>query len=145
MSTIATVLKQEIARLARKEVKALTDSTKKASAQHRRDIAKLKREVSTLTRQVAFLERQEKSRATARASKAEAEGRRFSARGLRSHRERLGLSANDLAQLVGVSSQTIYNWERGVSRPRAEQLAALVKVRALGKREALKRLELLES
>ena len=39
---------------------------------------------------------------------------------------------------------TIYNWELGKSRPRKEQLAALVAVRGIGKREALKRLELLQ-
>ncbi len=38
---------------------------------------------------------------------------------------------------------TIYNWESGNSRPRPEQLAALVAVRKLGKREAIKKLELL--
>jgi len=57
---------------------------------------------------------------------------------------RLGLSAADYARLVGVSSLTIYNWEHGKSRPRKEQLAALVAVRGIGKREALRRLELLK-
>ena len=39
MPSIATVLKQEIIRLARKEVKAQTETLHKASAQYRRDIA----------------------------------------------------------------------------------------------------------
>jgi transcriptional regulator with XRE-family HTH domain len=64
---------------------------------------------------------------------------------VRAQRERLGLSAADYAKLVGVSSLTIYNWEHGKTRPRAEQLAALVALRGIGKREALHRLELLES
>ena len=38
MPNIATVLKQEITRLARKEAKALTPATRKASAQYRREI-----------------------------------------------------------------------------------------------------------
>ena len=37
----------------------------------------------------------------------------------------------------------IYNWEKGKTRPRQEQLAALVAVRGIGKREALAKLELL--
>jgi hypothetical protein len=40
---------------------------------------------------------------------------------------------------------TIYNWESGNSRPRSEQLAALVVARKLGKREALKQLEMLKT
>ena len=144
MSKIVSVLKQEITRLARKEVNAGTHALKKANAQYRRDIAELKRQAGALSRQVAFLERQEKKRASRPAPEAGAENRRFSARGLKTHRRKLGLSAADYASLVGVTAQTIYNWERGASRPADQQLASLVGVRALGKREALKRLELLE-
>jgi len=144
MPNIATLLKQEITRLARKEVNAMTRVTRKATAQHRRDIAQLKRQVSALSKQVAYLERQERKRASKRAPAASTEGRRFSARGLKAHREKLGFSATDYASLVGVSAQTIYNWEYGKSKPRDEQLGALVVVRDMGKREALKQLELLE-
>ena len=73
-----------------------------------------------------------------------AKGKRFSAHGLKTHRERVGLSAADYSKLVGVTAQTVYSWEQGKSKPRDEQLAALVAVRDLGMREALKRLELLE-
>lgn len=145
MSKIASVLKEEISRLARKEVAAKTAILRKATAQYRRDIAALKRQTDALTRQVKYLEQQESKRAKAPASPGQAEGRRFSPRGLQKHRERLGLSAADYGRLVGVTGQTIYNWEQDRSRPRQEQLAALVEARALRKREALKRLELLES
>ena len=62
----------------------------------------------------------------------------------RSRREKLGLSAADYARLIGVTAQTIYNWEQGRSRPGEEPLAKLVALRELGKREILKRLELME-
>lgn len=71
------------------------------------------------------------------------ENRRYSARSVAAQRKRLGLSAADYAKLVGVSELTIYNWESGKTRPRQEQFAALVAVRGIEKREALKRLELL--
>jgi len=144
MPNIATMLKQEITRLARKEVKTQTETIRKGGAQFRRDIAQLKRHVASLSKRVAYLEQQEKKRAAKGAPKANAEGRRFSPRGLKTHRGKLGLSAADYASLVGVTPQTIYNWEQGKSKPRDEQLASLVTVRDLGKREALKRLELLE-
>ncbi len=144
MPNIAAVLRQEITRLARKEVKMQTEAIRQANAHYRRDIAQLKRQVAGLSKQVAHLEQQERKRASKATSAANVKGRRFSARGLKTHREKVGLSAADYSTLVGVTAQTIYSWERGKSRPRDEQLAALVAVRELGMREALKRLDLLE-
>jgi len=67
----------------------------------------------------------------------------FSPRGVKANREKLGLSAAEYGQLVGVHAMTIYNWEHGRSKPRKEQLASLVAVRKLGRREALRRLEMM--
>jgi DNA-binding transcriptional regulator YiaG len=144
MPNLVSVLKQEITRLARKEVTAQTVVLRKASAQYRRDIAQLKRQASALSRHVEYLERQEKKRVSKRVPATSAEGKRFSRRGLATHRKAVGFSAADYATLVGVSAQTIYGWEQGKSRPRVQQLAALLAVRDLGKREAQKRLRLLE-
>ena len=146
MPNLAATLKEEIQRLARKEIKAQTGSTKQAVAQYRREIAKLKRQVQEQQKKVAFLERQERKRLEEpQAAEEAAEPVRFSARSVKSQRERLGLSAADYAKLVGVSPLTIYNWEHGKSRPRKEQFAALVAVRGIGKREALAKLELFEA
>jgi len=144
MANLADALKEEIRRLARKEIKAETRATKQAVAQYRREIAKLKRQVQEQQKKIAFLETQERQRiAEPQADDETVEGARFSARSVAAQRKRLGLSAADYAKLVGVSPLTIYNWESGKTRPRKEQLAALVAVRGIGKREALKRLELL--
>jgi DNA-binding transcriptional regulator YiaG len=104
----------------------------------------LKRQVRRLERSVSFLERQERRRLGQKPPVEKAEGVRFSAKGVRAHRQRLGLSAKNYGRLVGVSGLTVYHWESGRSRPRAQQLAALVAVRGLGKREAMKRLALLD-
>jgi len=141
MPNIATVLKDEITRLARKEVKVQVAGLKKANTQYRRDIAELKRQIRDVTKQTAFLQGQERKRIKTPSAAAETQGLRFSARWLKTHRDRLQLSAEDYALLVGVSSQTIYNWESGRSKPRQQQLAALAAIRGLGKREAWNRLE----
>ena len=52
MSNIATVLKEEISRIARKEIKRETSSLKKSSTTHRSEIAALKRRVQELERQL---------------------------------------------------------------------------------------------
>ena len=145
MPNIAAVLKVEICRLAKKEIKANTSSTKGAVAQFRRDIAKLKRQMTAQTKEIAFLKAQEKQRLSQPQVKGEEEldGVRFSARSVKAQRTRLKLSAADYGKLVGVSGLTIYNWELGKSRPRKAQLAALVAVRGIGKRQAVAKLEVL--
>jgi DNA-binding transcriptional regulator YiaG len=143
MVNLNTVLNERIARIARKEIKSQTGTTKKATVRYRSDIAALKREVARLRHVVAFLEAQEKKRVAQQPVPQETDGKRFRADGLKSHRAKLGLSARDYGNLVGVAGLTIYQWESGKSRPRQAQLAKLAAVRGIGKREALKRLELL--
>ena len=143
MPNLASALNDHIRRLSRREIKAQTKTTRKLSAQYRRDIAAMKRDVASLRKKVAFLEAQEKRRVTERPAAPAAEGIRFRVDGLKSHRAKLGLSAKDYGRLVGVAGLTIYHWEGGKARPRKAQLAKLAAVRGLRKREALKRLELL--
>jgi len=139
MPNIGAMLKQEIARLSRREVRALTEVTRKAAAQHRRHIAALRRQVATLERQVALLQRRTLGAAAAAPSAARGK-QRFVAKGLKSQRARLGLSAADYGKLVGVTAQSVYNWERGNATPRGDQLARIASLRAIGKREAMARL-----
>ena len=140
MPNFANVLKDEIRRLARKEVKAELSATKKASAQYRSDIAALKRQLREQTKQITALERAIRT-AGAGSTEDTAVTARFSPGWLEAHREKLGLSAGDYAALMGVSAQTVYNWEKGKTRPQPKQLEAWSAIRKLGKREAWKRLE----
>lgn len=136
MSNIAAILKEEILRLARKEIRRQTNVLRKASAQYRRDIAEMKRRVSDLQRKVAPLEKQVLRNAPTQFAEADAQHVRFTAKGLRSHRERLGLSAANYGKLIGVTGQTIYSWEQETSRPRQQQVAIIASLRHMGKREA---------
>lgn len=138
MTSLGTMLKGEITRLSRKEARAQVEPVRKVNATHRRDIAELKRQVVLLQRQLTGL-----GRAVKKVPEQPAETRptRFVAKGLRSLRARLGISAAEFGHLVGASGQSIYNWESGKAVPRATQMAALAKVRGLGKREARRLLE----
>ena len=139
MANIGTVLKEEIARLARKETRRETAAMQKAKSQYRRDIAALKRQVAHLERQVALLERKVLA-GPPEAAPAAKSRLRFTAKGLRSQRNRLGLSAADYGKLAGVTGQSIYNWERETVRPRKEQIATLAALRGMGTKEAQARL-----
>ena len=144
MKNIADALRDQILRIGRKVVKAQIASLRSASAAYRREIADLKRTVRRLERRLRYVESQERKRAEKAPSPKLAEGARFSAKGLEAHREKLGLSAADYGLLAGLSAQTIYSYESGKSKPRPAQLAKLVAVRRLGKREAERRLALLK-
>jgi DNA-binding transcriptional regulator YiaG len=51
------------------------------------------------------------------------------------NRQRLGLSAADFGLLVGATGQSVYAWEAGKTKPKAESLAAIASLRGIGKRE----------
>lgn len=138
MPNFATAFKDEITRIARKELRKSTDPLRKQLATQRRDIAALKRERDQLKRALAQLNKNVRQSKDVH-SEAETDAgtrTRFSASGLRSLRHRLGLSAEDMARLGGVSAQSIYNWEHGKSRPRQAQLERIAALRRLGKRQA---------
>jgi DNA-binding transcriptional regulator YiaG len=143
MPNIASVLKQEIARVARRETRSQIERLRKLSAQQRRGIAGLKRHIAVLERQVAMLAGSVGKSAADASNGSESKRARFSPKGIRSLRRRLGLSAENFARLIEVSSQSVYNWERKVTRPREAQLKALNDLRGLGKRDAQMRLDAL--
>ena len=140
MANIASLLKSEISRVARKEVRADTLGLKKAVGGYRSEIAALKRRAQALEVELRRL-----SKAHAKAVPVEVHAQpvqklRFTAKGLASQRRRLGLSAQDCGLLVGASGQSIYNWEEGKARPRAMHPSAIAALRGMGKKEAASRL-----
>ena len=142
MSTVLPVLNNHVRKLARREIRSETAVLRRNSAQHRRDIAGLKRALAEALRALRRLQKSGGSAPARVASdSASMEGVRYSARSVRAQRKRLGLSAADYGKLVGVTAQSVYNWERGDATPRGEQLARVAALRAIGKREAMARLE----
>ncbi len=136
MPNIASVLKAEIARLARNEIKSQVDSTKRITSQQRSEIAALKRRVQELERTVARF-----SKVTLKALPSPdvdnaPSATRFSAKGFAPQRRRLGLSAEDFGKLVGASALSVYKWESGKAKPRTKFLPGIAAVRTMGKKEA---------
>ena len=144
MPNIASVLKDEISRVARKEVRAETQGLKKAVSAYRTEIAALKRRTQALEQEVRRLSKFSAKVAPPPADETASRTLRFSAKGFASQRQRLGLSAENCGLLVGASGQSIYNWEAGKARPRASHLAAIAALRSLGKKEAAARVASLQ-
>ena len=141
MPNIGTLLKQEIARLARKETRGQVDPARKAITQHRRDIAALKRQVADLERQLKLVARRAAPPVASAAAAGSPKAYRFVAKGLRSLRKRLALSAAQFGALAGVSAQSVYNWEHESAVPRGAQLAKIAALRGITRRDALQQLQ----
>jgi DNA-binding transcriptional regulator YiaG len=143
MSTIVKVLKDEISRIARREAKQAVAPLHKPTTGARHILADLKRRVAALEK--------ENKRMAALLSKipqpepkedpAKAKGW-ISGKGVRSLRQKLGLSQEAFAKLVGVSPNCVYQWESkpGMLRLRENTRAAVFAARDLGAREAKEKL-----
>ena len=136
MPNIGSILKSEISRLARKEVRGEISGLKKAATAYRSEIAALKQRTHNLERELRRLAKGSAEATTAANEEKTSKAVRFSAKGLATQRKRLGLSAHDVGLLVGTSSQSVYNWEQSKARPRAQHMPALVALRTLSKKQA---------
>lgn len=145
MPNVAQLLKAEITRLAKREVKAGVATIKA-------DNIKLKKSNADLKRRVAQLERDNRRLVAAENKRIKevpeivpekAEKARITAKGMRSLRKRLGLSQAAFAKLLGVSAQIVQVWERkeGPLNVRDTTRAAILSIRGIGAREAKARLE----
>jgi DNA-binding transcriptional regulator YiaG len=145
MPNIASVFKDEIARVARKQVRAETETLKKAVSALRSEIAALKKRAQAAEQQLKKLGKVTSTVAPPASPDLTGKATRFSAKGLASQRKRLGLSAEEVGLLVGSSGQSVYNWEAGSARPREKHLAAIAALRGLGKKSAAAQLATLRT
>lgn len=150
MSTFADSLKKEIARVARKELRDEIGALRKVTLQQRSDIAALKKQTKALQIQLNQLgrTRPEPARSAPQVANAAGAGALrvkpgrkvvFTAQRLKNQRARLGLTQEQMAKLLGVSSLSIWKWESGGAVPRASRVPKILQLLALGKREALER------
>ena len=140
MANIGALLKAEITRLSRREIRKELAVLRKASVAARHHVAALKRQVAALESKAGQLAKRAQVASSSEIATLPNRPVRFVAKGLKSLRKRLGLSAAQMATLLGVSEQSVYNWETKKATPRKEQLAAIIKLREIGKREAHARL-----
>jgi DNA-binding transcriptional regulator YiaG len=141
MPNIASMLKEEISRIARKEIRREIAGLRKAVTTYRTEIAALKRRSIDLERSLRRAVRRQAPRA--QMSTEGSPNLRFSPKGLAALRKRLDLSAADFGRLLGASGQSIYLWESGKMRPTPKHLAGIAAIRGLGKRAVAERLEAL--
>ena len=145
MPNVASILKGEISRISRKEVKSAVGGIGKSQTNIRKNVADLKKRVASLEKEIKRLTAG-KRRENTISVKEHPEGQekaRFTSKGVKSLRNRLGLSQADFAKLVGATSHAVYLWENkeGPLKLREKTKAAFLSIRGLGAREAKAKLE----
>ena len=146
MPDVARVLREEVQRLAKRQVKAALTPVKRDTVRLKKHVADLRRDLTALTRTsrellarvTAVVATKESEVATERAATL-----RPTSKSLARLRHRLDLTQVEFGRLMGVSGQAVLNWERKGSRVRmrSANLAALARIQKIGKREARRRLE----
>lgn len=134
MPNIAIALRDEISRLARKEIRRECMPLRKSLTRQRHELAQLRNALGALTREFAKATKARNSGSAVRTVSTSRQ--RLSAKGLKSLRGRLGLSAGELGALIGVTAQSIYAWEQERAQPRAAKLQSLFELRGVGKKAA---------
>lgn len=149
MPTIAKLMNDEIRRLARSEARALVAGIKRDTVKLKKDNAALKKRMAERERENRrLLQAEEKRRKRiAQAPPEEIKKVRFFSKGVLSLRKKLGLSQEQFAKLVGISSVSVYNWESkgGALKLRPATAAKLLAVRGMGAREAKDRLSKIDA
>ena len=136
MAKLETVIKEAIARGARRQVRVVVMPLRREVVRLRRKVGELHGTLTTLRRSAAGWKRlMEAAPPIPHVSEEEAKAARLSPRLIKSLRKRLGLSQMALARVVGVSAPAVAHWEAGESMPTGQNRATMVALRKVGKRE----------
>jgi DNA-binding transcriptional regulator YiaG len=146
MAEIGKILKEEICRLARKEVNKALSPLRTASGQLKRALIDLKRRLAALEKIAVQLEAEANARRREMLAPDpdEVKTARFGPKNITKLRKKLGLSQRDFGLLADVAVGTVYLWEKGKAAPRGRTKTALVEMRKIGRREARKRLNAMQ-
>jgi len=136
MGKVESIIKSEIIRLAKGELRKVSNPLGK-------DVRSLKNTVSQLRKSVLAIERfaaQKQKELSKREIRLEAQpeeikNARVSPSLIQSLRKRLGITQKELAILAGVSIGAAHLWETGKFLPSGEKRGAIVALRKLRRRE----------
>jgi DNA-binding transcriptional regulator YiaG len=137
MAKIEGVIKAEIMRLAKREVRSVFRPLK-------REVWQMSTKLSTLSKGIASLNRVakelhlEEAKPKLEATPEEVKASRLTPERIQGLRKKLGISQRELGILIGASLGTVAMWEKGKFKPKPDKKAALVAVRKLKKREVKK-------
>ena len=131
MPDFKLTFQEEVRRLARKEVKAASETL----AAQQKTIRELTKRVDALEKKQAVPVAQKADKPEEPAVAVKSGKSRFSPKTIIKFRKKYGISQKGFAALLGVATFTVSHWELGKNRPRATQVAAISALTKLGKRK----------
>ena len=138
MAKIEGVIKAEIMRLAKREVRAVFRPLKREVWQMSTKLSNLSKGFASLNRMAKELHLEERAKPKLEATLEEVKISRITPERISRLRKKFGISQRELGILIGASIGAILSWEKGKFRPKGEKKAALVALRKLKKREVKK-------
>ena len=131
MPDFKLTFQEEVRRLARKEVKAASETL----AAQQKTIRELTKRIDALEKKQAVPVAQKADKSEEPAVAVKSGKARFSPKTIIKFRKKYGISQKGFAALLGVATFTVSHWELGKNRPRATQVAAISALTKLGKRK----------
>jgi len=139
MGKIEKIIKSEILRLAKREMRATFNPLRREAWRMKLKLSGLLKDFNSLNRLVREQVLQgENKKMKLEASVEEAKASRLTPERIRLLRKKLGISQRQLAILAGVSLGAVVGWEKGKFHPNINKKATLVAIRKLRKREVKK-------
>ena len=138
MAKIEGVIKAEIMRLAKREVRAVFRPLKREVWQMSTKLSNLSKGMASLNRMAKEMHLEEKAKPKLEATPDEVKVSRLTPDRISRLRKKLGISQRELGLLTGATIGAVLSWEKGKFRPKGEKKAVLVALRKLKKREVKK-------
>ncbi len=135
MAKIESVIKAEIVRLAKREMRTAFLPMKREVRQMSTKLSGLSKAISSLNRLTKEVGLEEKAKPKLEATPEEVKTSRITPARIRSLRKKLGISLREMGLLTGVGLGAVLAWEKGKFAPRGDKKTALVALRKLGKRQ----------
>ena len=140
MAKLESVIKSEILRLAKREVRSTFRPLRKEVWGMKVKLSKLIKNFTVLDRLTKEASKTKSTEPKLEATPEEVKASRLTPDRIRGLRKKLGISQKELGILTGASLGAVAMWEKGKFKPRGDKKAALVALRKMRKRDVRKML-----
>jgi DNA-binding transcriptional regulator YiaG len=140
MAKLESIIKAEITRLAKHEVRSVFRPLRKEVWGMKLKLSNLIKNFTVLDRLAKEIAKTKSTEAKLEASPEEVKASRLTPQRIAGLRKKLGISQRELGVLVGATTGAVLSWEKGKFKPQGEKKAALVALRKVRKRDVQKML-----
>ncbi|MBN1864619.1 MAG: helix-turn-helix domain-containing protein [Victivallales bacterium] len=137
MPNYTSVLNEEIARIAKREVKSAFEPLAARVIELKKKCSESAKKVSDIASKLEKLEKELglEDMITVTVSEEQLDKARVSPKYIANVRKKYSLSRNEMALLLDVNPNSVYLWENGKSKPRQDVRGKIIQLREMGKRK----------